>query len=70
MHQLLVNIKDDRKLSVLLDFLKSLNYISVEQLEENYTLVTESEKAIMRARLKNSKTDNFKPWKEVKNNLK
>lgn len=34
MHQLLVNIKDDSKMDILLKFLKSLNYISVEEVNQ------------------------------------
>lgn len=70
MHQLIVNIKDESKLAVLLNFLKSLNYISVEHLEEGSVVLSESEKEIMRDRLKNAKPENFKDWKEVKNTLK
>jgi|JI9StandDraft_2_1071091.scaffolds.fasta_scaffold927384_2 hypothetical protein len=70
MHQLIVNIKDESKLAVLLNFLKSLNYISVEHLEEGSVVLSESEKEIMRDRLKNAKPENFKAWKEVKNTLK
>jgi hypothetical protein len=70
MHQLIVNIKDESKLAVLLNFLKSLNYISVEHLEEGSVVLSESEKEIMRDRLKNAKPENFKDWKEVKHSLK
>ena len=70
MHQLIVKIKDESKLAVLLDFLKSLNYISVEHMDEESIVISDSEKAMMRTRLKNAKPENFKVWKEVKHTLK
>ncbi len=46
MHQFLVNIKDDSKANVLLNFLKSLNYISVKELSDNDIIVSEEEKNV------------------------
>lgn len=70
MHQFLVNIKDDSKTNVLLNFLKSLNYISVKELSDNDIIVSEEEKNVMRARLKKAKPENFKNWEDIKNTFK
>ena len=70
MHQLLVDIKDDSKLDVLLNFLKSLNYISVKELSDNDVIVSEAEKNIMRERVKKAKPENFKNWDDIKNSFK
>jgi hypothetical protein len=42
MHQLLVDIKDDSKVDVLLNFLKSLNYINVKELSGNDIIVNDN----------------------------
>jgi hypothetical protein len=70
MHQLLVDIKDDSKLDILLNFLKSLNYISVKELSDNDVIVSEAEKNIMRERVKKAKPENFKNWDDIKNSFK
>ena len=70
MSQLLLNIKDDSKTKILLQFLKSLNYLSVEKLSDNDIIVSEAEKNIMRERVKKSKPQDFKNWDDIKNTLK
>lgn len=70
MHQLLVNIKDDSKMDILLNFLKSLNYISVQELSDNDIIVNDAEKNVMRERVKNAKPENFKNWDDIKNTFK
>ncbi|MES2139450.1 MAG: hypothetical protein V4511_07055 [Bacteroidota bacterium] len=70
MHQLLVNIKDDSKMDILLNFLKSLNYISVKELSDNDIIVSEAEKNVMRERVKKAKPENFKNWDDIKNSFK
>lgn len=70
MHQFLVNIKDDSKTNVLLNFLKSLNYISIKELSDNDIIVSEEEKNLMRTRLKKAKPENFKNWEDIKNTFK
>lgn len=67
MNQLLLNIKDESKTEVLLQFLKSLNYISVETLTESGITVNETEKKLMRERAKKAKPSDFKNWDDVKN---
>lgn len=70
MHQLLVNIKDDSKMDILLNFLKSLNYISVQELSDNDIIVNDVEKNVMRERVKKAKPENFKNWDDIKNTFK
>lgn len=70
MHQLLVNIKDDSKMDILLNFLKSLNYISVQELSDNDIIVNDAEKNVMRDRVKKAKPENFKNWDDIKNTFK
>lgn len=69
MNQLLLNIKDESKTEVLIQFLKSLNYISIETLTENGITVNETEKKIMRERVKNAKPSDFKNWDDIKNSF-
>jgi hypothetical protein len=70
MHQLLIDIKDDSKMDVLLNFLKSLNYVNVKELSNNDIIVSEAEKNIMRNRVKKAKPENFKNWDDIKNSFK
>lgn len=70
MHQLLVNIKDDSKTNILLNFLKSLNYISVEELSDTDIIISEAEKNVMRERVKKAKPENFKNWDDINNSFK
>ncbi len=70
MHQLLVDIKDDSKMDVLLNFLKSLNYVNVKKLTNNDIIVSEVEKNVMRERVKKAKPEKFKNWDDVKNAVK
>lgn len=68
--QLLLDIKDKNKAALLLEFLKSLNYISVKELSDNDVIVSEAEKNIMRERVKKAKPENFKNWDDIKNSFK
>ncbi len=49
MHQLLVDIKDDSKMNVLLNFLKSLNYINVKELSGNDIIVSDNKDFLLSA---------------------
>ena len=53
----------------LLNFLKSLNYISVEKVEKDSILISEAEKNLIRDRKKNAKASDFKNWDDVKDTL-
>jgi hypothetical protein len=70
MTQLLLNIQDESKTNKLLEFLKTLNYVSVQEITEENIIVSEAEKEVMRNRLKNAKPEDFKDWDEVKNRFK
>ena len=67
MTQLLLNIEDESKTNKLVAFLKTLNYISVEEINENNIIVSKSEKKIMQNRLLNAKTEDFSDWDKIKN---
>jgi len=67
MTQLLLNIEDESKTNKLVAFLKTLNYISVEEINEDNIIVSESEKKIMQNRLLNAKTEDFSDWDKIKN---
>jgi hypothetical protein len=66
MTQLLLNIEDESKTNKLVAFLKTLNYISVEEINEDNIIVSESEKKIMQNRLLNAKTEDFSDWDKIK----
>ena len=68
--QLLVDIKDKTKESVLLNFLKSLNYISVEKVESKDIYLNESQKEILDERRNSTVAEEFIPWEKAKKQLK
>jgi hypothetical protein len=70
MTQLLLNIEDESQTNKLLDFLKTLNYVSVEELTNDTIIVSEDEKNTMRERLKNAKPENFQDWDQLKSRFK
>lgn len=70
MQQLLVNIKDDSKLDLLLNFLKSLNYISVEKVNNENVVLTDEQKDILDERRATAKPEDFTPWNKAKKQLK
>lgn len=70
MNQLIVNIKDDSKMEILLNFLKSLNYISVEKVEAENSSLTDEQKNILDQRRASTKSEDFIPWDKAKKQLK
>lgn len=70
MTQLLLNIQDESKTNKLIEFLKTLNYVSVQEITEENIIIDEAEKEIMRNRLKQAKPEDFNDWNEVKNRFK
>lgn len=70
MTQLLLNIEDESQTNKLLDFLKTLNYVSVEELTNDKIIVSEDEKNTMRERLKNATPENFQDWDQLKSRFK
>lgn len=70
--QLLLDVKDKNKAALLLEFLKSLNYVSsVKQVDDDQDfIVPEWHKEIVRERVKTATPESFKPWGEVRKQLK
>jgi len=68
MTQLLLNISDKQKANKLIEFLRTLNYINIQELSEENIMIPEAEKKLMRKRLKNAKEEDFKDWDEIKKN--
>jgi len=68
--QLLLNIKDTTKANILLKFLKSLNYISIEEIEESKVSFTDKEKRILDERRVSMVEEDFIPWEKAKKKLK
>ena len=69
--QLLLNIKDKNKAALLLEFLKSLNYVSsVKQVDDDQVLdIPEQHKALVRERIKNSNASELLDWDNVKDDF-
>ncbi len=70
MQQLLVNLKDESKLEILVDFLKSLNYISIERINTKDISLTKEQKNILDERRATAKAEDFIPWTKAKKQLK
>ena len=68
--QLLLNIKDNTKAGILLKFLKSLNYISVEEVEQPKISLTDKEKHILDERRASMVEEDCIPWGKAKKKLK
>jgi hypothetical protein len=70
--QLLLNIKDQDKASLLMAFLKSLNYVnSVEEVEDSKNFViAESHKKLVRDRVKKSKASDLLDWDIIQDDFK
>lgn len=68
--QLLLDIKDNSKAGILLEFLKSLNYVSVEEVEKSKINLTEKEKRILDKRRVSVVEEDFIPWEKAKKRLK
>ena len=66
MTQLLLNITDKKKATKLIEFLKTLNYINIQEFTEENIMIPEAEKELMRNRLENAKEEDFKDWYELK----
>jgi hypothetical protein len=68
--QLLLNIKDNSKAALLMEFLKSLSYISVEEVDKTTVSLTDEQKNILDERRATAKADDFIPWDKAKKQLK
>ncbi len=69
MQQLLLNISDRNKVDKLINLLGTLNYVKVESYTEENIVISESEKNIIRDRVKNATPKDFKNWDEVINSF-
>jgi hypothetical protein len=68
--QLLLNIKDKNKAALLLEFLKTLNYVSiVKQSDDSLKDIPDEHKNLVRNRIKASKADDLLDWEKVKNDF-
>jgi hypothetical protein len=65
MSQLLLNITDEKKAYKLIEFLKTLNYINIQEISEK-DMISQAEKELMRKRLNDAKEDDFKNWDDIK----
>ncbi len=66
--QLLLNIKDKSKATLLMEFLRSLNYVtSIEEVELDE--IPEAHKKLVRDRIKKSKESTLLDWDSVKNDF-
>lgn len=70
MQQLIVNIIDESKMNVLLNFLKSINYISVEAIDQNNIILFDLQNNILDQRRASAKVEDFIPWDKAKKQLK
>lgn len=70
MSSFLININDESKMDVLLNFLKSLNYISVEKINETDITLTEEQKNLLDHRRATAKPEDFINWEIAKKQLK
>ena len=70
--QLILNVKDKNKATLLLEFLKSLNYVnSVEQVDDEQGFeVPEWQQKIVLDRIKNSKPEDYITVEESNKRLK
>ncbi|HLW39171.1 MAG TPA: hypothetical protein VKX31_02185 [Brumimicrobium sp.] len=66
MTQLLLNITDKKKAVKLIEFLKTLNYINIQEFTEENIVIPDTEKELIRKRLKKAKEESFKDWDELK----
>ena len=71
MQQLILNINDASKITALLNFLKTLNYVSsVEKVNSDAALLSKEQKAVLDERRKTAKEEDYIPWDEAKKQLK
>ena len=69
MSKLLLTINDENKAGLLLEFLKSLNYISVSIVEEDYLPLNSEQKSILDERRLNVNESDFQEWDIAKHKL-
>ncbi len=66
--QIVLNIKDKSKAEILMEFLKSLNYMSnIKAIETDK--IPDNDKKLVRERIKNSKKDELLDWDSIKDDF-
>jgi hypothetical protein len=71
MEQLILNINNASKISTLLKFLKTLNYVSiVKQISSGANILSKEQKSLLDDRRKTTKEDDYISWNEAKKKLK
>ena len=70
MSSFLLNISDESKKDVLLNFLRSLNYISVENFGDIDITLTDEQKQVLDYRRATAKPEDFIDWEIAKKQLK
>ncbi len=66
--QVLLNIKDSSKATLLVQFLKSLSYVSsVKEISEE--IIPDTHKKLVRDRVKKSKEAKLLDWDKIKNDF-
>ncbi len=66
--QIVLNIKDKSKAEILMEFLKSLNYVSnIKAIETDK--IPDNDKKLVRERIKNSKKDELLDWDSIKDDF-
>lgn len=66
MAQFILNISDEKKAFKMFEFLRTLNYIDIQELSEENAPILESDKVLMRKRLETAQDSDFKDWNDVK----
>jgi hypothetical protein len=69
MQQLILNISDSSKLNTLVDFLKTLNYVSIQNPDEGLTVLSSSQQSELDSRRASSNENDYLSWEEVKKQL-
>jgi hypothetical protein len=69
MQQLILNISDSSKLNTLVNFLKTLNYVSIQNLDEDLTVLSSSQQSELDSRRASSTENDYLSWEEVKKQL-
>lgn len=67
MQQLIIHIKDRDKTEVLLNFLRSLSYITVEQVTDDEAELSDEQKYLLDER--RTESQEFITWNEAKKQL-
>jgi hypothetical protein len=70
MKQLILNINDTSKTEVLIHFLKTLNYVSIDDTIEKKAVLNKKQKLILDERRKSTSKDEYISWKDMKKKLK